>query len=131
MEGFGEDSLYRSCEASDDMTVDLTIARPTSKFPALLSLSSFAIQSPKALEEGNANDVKKQGEGFSYPENAQNPVGTGPYTFEEYDTANKTVTLKRNDEYWGEKAKNAEIVIKIIPDESTRRQELEADSING
>ncbi|GAA3610540.1 ABC transporter substrate-binding protein [Marihabitans asiaticum] len=131
MEGFGEDSLYRSCEATDDMTVDLTIARPTSKFPALLSLSSFAMQSPKALEEGNANEVTKQGEGFSYPENAQNPVGTGPYTFEKYDTANKTVTLKRNDDYWGEKAKNAEIVFKIIPDESTRRQELEADSING
>ena len=131
MEGFGDKSLYRSCEATDDMTVDLTIARPTSKFPALLSLSSFAMQSPKALEEGNANEVTKQGEGFSYPENAQNPVGTGPYTFEEYDTANKTVTLKRNDDYWGEKAKNAEIVFKIIPDESTRRQELEADSING
>ncbi|GAB0024201.1 ABC transporter substrate-binding protein [Helicobacter pylori] len=131
MEGFGKDSLYRSCEASDDQTVVLEIARATSKFPAMLSLSAFGIQSPKALEEGKANDVKKQGEGFAYPKNSENPVGTGPYTFDSYDEANKTVTLKRNDDYWGDKAKNAEIVFDIIPNESTRRQELEADSING
>lgn len=131
MEGFGKDSLYRSCEASDDQTVVLEIARATSKFPAMLSLSAFGIQSPKALEEGKANDVKKQGEGFAYPKNSENPVGTGPYSFDSYDEANKTVTLKRNDDYWGDKAKNAEIVFDIIPNESTRRQELEADSING
>ena len=131
MEGFGDDSLYRSCEAKDPKTAVLTISRATSKFPAMLSLSAFAMQSPKALEEKNANDVKTQGEGFAYPENAQSPVGTGPYTLEKYDTANKTITLVRNEDYWGEKAKNAKIVFKIIPDESTRRQELEADSING
>ena len=131
MEGFGEDSLYRSCEAKDPKTVVLTIARSTSKFPAMLSLSAFAMQSPKALEEGDANNVKAQGEGFAYPKNSEAPVGTGPYTLEKYDTANKTITLVRNDDYWGEKAKNAKIVFEIIPDESTRRQELEADSING
>ncbi|MBA4084380.1 MAG: ABC transporter substrate-binding protein [Kytococcus sp.] len=131
MEGFGKDALYRSCSAKDAQTVELKIARATSKFPAMLSLSAFAMQSPKALEEGKANDVKKQGEGFAYPANSKNPVGTGPYTFGTYDEANKTVTLERNDDYWGEKAKNAKVVFNIIPNESTRRQELEADSING
>ena len=78
-----------------------------------------------------ANLLGEEGEGFAYPKNSENPVGTGPYTFDAYDEANKTVTLERNDDYWGEKAKNAEIVFNIIPNESTRRQELEADSING
>ena len=131
MGGFGEDALYDGCEAEDEQNVVISVKRATSKFPALLSLSSFAIQSPKALEEGNANDVQTQGEGFVYPDNSSNPVGTGPYLFEEYDEANKTVTIVRNDDYWGEKAQNAEIVFKIIPDESTRRQELEAGSIDG
>ena len=131
MEGFGDKSLFRSCEAKDPKTAVLTIARATSKFPAMLSLSAFAMQSPKALEDGDANNVAVQGEGFKYPANSQNPVGTGPYTLEKYDTANKTISLVRNDDYWGEKAKNAKIVFEIIPDESTRRQELEADSING
>ena len=131
MGGFGEDALYDSCKASDDMTVELKIKRATSRFPAMLSLASFSIQSPKALEEGKANDVKTQGEGFVYQENSEKPVGTGPYLFEEYDESNKTVTLVRNDDYWGEKAKTDKIVFEIIPDESTRRQELEAGSIDG
>src|SRR5690606_13084922 len=77
--GFGEDSLYDGCEVEDEQTVVISVKRATSKFPALLSLSSFAIQSPKALKEGNANDVKTQGQGFVYPENSKNPVGSGPY----------------------------------------------------
>ncbi|WEV78075.1 ABC transporter substrate-binding protein [Janibacter cremeus] len=129
--GFGKDSLYDGCKVEDEQTVVISVKRATSKFPALLSLSSFAMQSPKALEEGNANNVKTQGQGFVYPENSKNPVGSGPYLFEEYDEANKTVTIVRNDDYWGEKAKTEKIVFKIIPDESTRRQELEAGSIDG
>ena len=59
------------------------------------------------------------------------PVGIGPYKLEKYDEANKTVTLVANDAYYGEKPKTAKIVFKIIPDESTRRQELQAGSIDG
>ena len=125
------ESLYKGCEVKDPSTAVLKIARATSKFPAMLSLDSFSMQSPKALDEGKANDVKAQGEGFVYPAYSKAPVGTGPYKLEKYDEANKTVTLVRNDQYWGEKAKNAKIVFKIIPDESTRRQELEAGSIDG
>lgn len=131
MGGFGKDALFDSCTAKDAKTVDIKVKRPTSRFPAMLSLASFSMQSPKALEEGKANDVKTQGEGFVYPKNSENPVGTGPYVLDEYDEANKTVTLKRNDDYWGEKAKTDKVVFKIIPDESTRRQELEAGSIDG
>lgn len=131
MEGFGKDSLYRSCKVVDEKTVDVEVSKATSKFPVVLSLSSFAMQSPKAMDEGKANDVKTAGEGFEYPAYSKAPVGTGPYVLDKYDEANKTVTLKRNDDYWGEKAKNAQLVFKIIPDETARRQELQAGSIDG
>ena len=124
-------ALYQGCSTKDDMTAVIKISRPTSKFPTALSLDSFSMQSPKALKAGDANNVTKQGEGFGYPAYSKNPVGTGPYKLDKYDEANKTVTLVRNDDYWGEKAKTAKIVFKIIPDESTRRQELEAGSIDG
>ena len=124
-------ALYQSCAAKDDMTAVIKISRPTSKFPTALSLDSFSMQSPKALKAGDANNVTKQGEGFGYPAYSKNPVGTGPYKLDKYDEANKTVTLVRNDAYWGDKAKTAKLVFKIIPDESTRRQELEAGSIDG
>ena len=126
-----KDALYQGCTAQDDMTAVIKISRPTSKFPTALSLDSFSMQSPKALKAGDANNVTKQGDGFGYPAYSKNPVGTGPYKLQKYDEANKTVTLVRNDDYWGEKAKTAKLVFKIIPDESTRRQELEAGSIDG
>ncbi len=124
------DSLYKGCEATDDTHVVLSTTRATSKFPTMLILPSFSMQSPKALTDQSANDVTAQGEGFVYPQNSKTPVGTGPYKLEAYDEANKTITLVRNDDYWGEKAKTAKLVFKILPDESTRRQELTAGSIN-
>lgn len=127
----GASALYQGCSASDDMTAVIKISRSTSKFPTALSLDSFSMQSPTALKAGDANNVTKQGEGFGYPAYSKAPVGTGPFKLDKYDEGNKTVTLVRNDDYWGDKAKTAKLVFKIIPDESTRRQELEAGSIDG
>ncbi len=125
------DSLYKSCEAPDEGTAVITITRATSSFPTILSLDSFSMQSPKAMDAGDANNVVAAGEGFTYPAYSQAPVGIGPYKLDNYDEANKTVTLVANDMYWGEQPKTAKLIFKIIPDESTRRQELEAGSIDG
>ena len=126
-----ENSLYQGCEVTGDYEFVMTISRVTSKFPAILSLTSLGMQSPTALEEGDANGIAQAGEAFEYPANANTPVGTGPYRFGEYDEATQTVTLERYDEYWGEPAKTEQIVIRAIPDESTRRQELQAGGIDG
>ncbi len=124
-------SLYQGCEATGDYEATISISGPTSGFPTMLSLAALAMQSPTAMEEGDANGIAAEGEGFSFPDYADNPVGTGPFTFGEYDQANGTITLERNDDYWGDPAKTSELVFRVIPDESTRRQELEAGSING
>ncbi|HSU01764.1 MAG TPA: ABC transporter substrate-binding protein [Nocardioides sp.] len=126
-----DNSLYQGCEATGEFEAMVTISGPTSGFPTMLTLESLSMQSPKALEEGDANGIAAEGEGFSFPDYANNPVGTGPFTFGEYDEANGTISLERNDDYWGDAAKVSELVFRVIPDESTRRQELEAGSING
>ena len=134
MGGFANDpenSLYQSCEATDEFTAQVTITRATSGFPTMLSLSSLAMQSPTAMEEGDANGIAAQGEGFSFPAYAQAPVGTGPFQFGEYDEANATITLEAYDDYYGDAPKSSKLVFKVIADESTRRQELEAGSIDG
>lgn len=134
MGGFSNDpesSLYQGCEATGEFEAVVTISRSTSGFPTMLSLSSLAMQSPTAMEEGKANEIATQGEGFSFPEYASNPVGTGPYKFGEYDEANGSITLEANDDYWGDAPKSGELIFRVIPDESTRRQELEAGNING
>ncbi|WP_230314203.1 ABC transporter substrate-binding protein [Nakamurella alba] len=130
--GSSTPSLYKSCEATDAASAVITLTRYTSKFPAILGLPSFSIQSPKALDEYDANDVKAVGDSFEYPAYAtEHPTGTGPFTFDSYDTANNTVTLVRNEDYWGEKAKVAQLIFKIIPDETARKQELQAGTIDG
>lgn len=130
--GEDEESLYESCEATDEMTAVVKITRYTSKFPDILAHGAYAIHSPTALEEYDANNVQAQGEGFIYPEYAlEHPTGTGAFKFAGYDDANGVVTLERNEDYWGEPAGVAQMVIRTIPDEATRRQELEAGSIHG
>jgi len=125
-------NIYRSCEATDDATAVVSLNTVTSKFPAALTLPSFSIQSPTAMEEYDADNLSGNDDALTYPEYAlEHPTGTGPFTFESWDRGNGEVTLVRNEDYWGEKAKLDKIIFRTISDGNTRRQELEAGSIDG
>jgi peptide/nickel transport system substrate-binding protein len=125
-------SLYESCTAENPTTAIITLTRNTGKFPALLSLPAFSMQSPAAMEQYQANNVQAQGEGFVYSEYAtSHPTGTGPFRFTTYDEANGTVELARNEEYWGEPAELDRLIFRVIADETARRQALEAGEIDG
>jgi peptide/nickel transport system substrate-binding protein len=125
-------SIYKSCTAKDDMTAEVTLTRYTSKFPSILGLPSYSMQSPEALKKYDANDVKAQGDSFVYPAYAtDHPTGTGPFVLSKYDKQNNTITLTRNDDYWGQKAKVKTLIFQIIPDETARKQALEAGTIDG
>ena len=54
--GAPEESLYESCEATDESTAVLTLTKPSATFIPALSQQSFSIASPKALQEGNADE---------------------------------------------------------------------------
>jgi peptide/nickel transport system substrate-binding protein len=125
-------SIYAGCTAPDAGTAVITLTRVTSKFPNILGLPSFTIQSPAALTQYDANNVVAEGDSFKYPAYAlEHPTGTGPFTFTRYDTANGTIELTRNENYWGDKAKSKTLIFKIIPDEAARKQELQAGTIDG
>ena len=55
------------------------------------------------------------------------PVGTGPFEFDELDNENNRVRLTANENYWGDGPNVAEVVFKEITDNSTRA----SDVING
>ncbi|YAL83992.1 ABC transporter substrate-binding protein [Dermacoccaceae bacterium W4C1] len=130
--GGDETPLYKGCTAKGANQAVIEVTRATSKFPDLLGLPSFSMQSPTALEKYNANKITPQGDGFTYSEYAlKHPTGTGKYKLEKYDEANKSITLVRNDDYWGDKAKTAKLVFKIIPDETQRKNALAAGDIDG
>jgi peptide/nickel transport system substrate-binding protein len=125
-------SIYKSCEATDPATAVITLNQVTSKFPAALTLPSFSIQSPTALEQYDADNLSGNDDALTYPSYAlEHPTGTGPFKFESWDRGNGQVTIVRNEDYYGEPAKLDEIIFRTIPDGNTRRQELEAGSING
>ncbi|GIJ21921.1 ABC transporter substrate-binding protein [Micromonospora lutea] len=126
------ESLFKSCSVTDPTTVALTFSRVSSKIPAALMLPSFSMHSPKALQEHDASNVSGSADDIKYPAYAtEHPTGTGPFKFKAWDIANKTLTLERNEDYWGDKAKLKSLIFKTISDENARKQELRSGGIQG
>jgi len=125
-------SLFKSCTVTDQTTVDLAFTRSSSKIPAALMLPSFAIHSPAALKRYEASNVGGSADDIKYPAYAmEHPTGTGPFTFKSWDIANKTLTLERNEDYAGAKAKIKNLIFRTISDENARKQELRTGGIQG
>ncbi|MEV7229659.1 MULTISPECIES: ABC transporter substrate-binding protein [Polymorphospora] len=126
------DSLFKSCTVKDPSTVDLAFNRVSSKIPAALMLPAFSMHSPKALEQYQASEVTGTADDVKYPPYAmEHPTGTGPFKFKAWDIANKTVTLERNEDYAGEKAKLKTLIFRTISDENARKQALRSGDIQG
>jgi peptide/nickel transport system substrate-binding protein len=123
--------IYNNCAAKDSSTAVVTMNEYKGAFPGAFTLTSLSISSPTALKKYNADQVAQQGDSFEYNDYANlHPTGTGPFTFGGWDKANGTITLDRNDDYWGEKTKLAKVIIKVIKDESARKQELRAGTVD-
>jgi peptide/nickel transport system substrate-binding protein len=126
------DPVYNSCQAPNPTTAVVKLNRAKGAFPAAFGLTSLSISSPTALQQYNGDEVTQSGESFTYSSYAtEHPTGTGPFRFESYDRTNQTITLVRNDQYWGEPAKLDRLIFRVIPDENARKQELQARTIDG
>lgn len=107
----------KSVEAVDENTVKFILKAPSTPFLANLAMPLAApIVSPKALEEHNGNLN-------------ESPVGTGPFKFVSWDKGEK-LTLEKNKEYWGDKAKLDKVVFKFTKENSVRASELMTGSID-
>ncbi|GAB2520831.1 ABC transporter substrate-binding protein [Paramicrobacterium agarici] len=84
--------------ATDDDTVTLTLSEPDSNL--LWNLSGRA---GLVLDQDADNDISTTAN------------GTGPFTLEEWKQGD-SITLARNDDYWGDAAKVAEVVFVYIGD---------------
>jgi peptide/nickel transport system substrate-binding protein len=130
-EGEFGDPVYNKCEATDASTAVITLNKYKGAFPGAFSLASFSIASPKALQEFSADTVTQVGDAFTFSAYAnEHPAGTGPFTFGGWDKSTNQITLNRNADYRGDKAKVDKVIIKIIKDETTRKQELRAGTVD-
>ncbi|MFD3687611.1 ABC transporter substrate-binding protein [Nocardiopsis sp. NPDC058631] len=128
------DSRYVSCEAEDDLTAVITISEYSSIFPGGFSLAAFGIMSPTTLEAIADEEITGEEGNFSLPDYTQDVgtvAGTGPFTVEEWNQDQAEVTLGRFGDYWGTEAGFETMILRAIPDETARRQALEAGDIHG
>jgi peptide/nickel transport system substrate-binding protein len=133
--GLTNSPLYRSCRAANDSTAVITLRRANAAFLGALSLTSFAIQSPTAMEKYGANKgtLSKDGvftPGGQYGVPGGVAVGTGPFKLESWKIGDRLVIV-RNDSYWGRKAILRRVIFRAIPDNAARLQALQTGEIQG
>jgi peptide/nickel transport system substrate-binding protein len=104
-------------ETPDDSTVIIKLKKPDATFLAYMAhIGGACILNEKA--------VKAAGDDYG-----MNPVGTGPYKFQSWVKGDR-VTLVRNDDYWGEKAKIKNVVFRPIAEATNRTIELETGGVD-
>jgi peptide/nickel transport system substrate-binding protein len=131
--GAPKDSLYKSCEATDAETAVLTLTKPSATFIPALSQQAFSIASPKALADFKADAGTVDADGVFHPSGTfgtKQPIGTGPFKFESW-ARNDRLTLVRNEDYWGDKAKLDKLIFRPIADNAARLQALQTGEIQG
>ncbi|CQR70163.1 Nickel-binding periplasmic protein precursor [Sporomusa ovata DSM 2662] len=101
-------------QATDDLTVVFHLKSPSFIFASDLTVPSYSIVSPTALDV-NGKVVKA--------------IGTGPYILEFWQK-DQDFVLKRNDNYWGQAPKNEKLVFKVISDPDARAMALEAGMVD-
>lgn len=103
----------------DDLTVQFKLPVIAAGFMESLSAEHYIM--PKHIYEGDATLDKN-------PKN-QTPVGTGPYTLEEYK-AGQYVKFKANPNYFGGAPKVGTVIFQIISDMSSAQLALKKGEIN-
>ncbi len=106
--------LVKSATVVDEHTVRITTEKP---FPTLLEgLTEIYMAPARAIKEGPKSLTEK-------------PIGTGPYKLQEWKRE-QSITLVRNDNYWGPKPQIPTVEVRIIPDVSARVSALLAGEVH-
>jgi len=125
-------SLYRGCSTHGKYVAVIHLTKRSASFLAAMVISSFAIQSPTALQKYGANQGELRN-GTFYPTGSyafSHPTGTGPFKFKSW-TVGEKVELVKNTSYWGPKPKIDRVIIRPIANNTARVQALQTGEING
>jgi ABC-type transport system substrate-binding protein len=106
-------------EATDEYTVTMTLPRPYSPLLANLAIPIASIVSPTAIEKG-------------LDEVAVSPSGTGAFMLAKKEdwTRDSQMVLTANPDYWGGAPKVDQLIFRVVPESSTRLQQLETGELD-
>ncbi|WP_135852346.1 ABC transporter substrate-binding protein [Halorussus salinus] len=115
-------SWIDSVESDGEYSVTITLNQQYAPILPNLAMFCSKVHSLEAIKE-YGKELKS------------NPVGTGPFQFDNWDKGNERIRLTKNDDYWGEqKAQVGELVFTTVGKNSTRAQTLVsggADIVDG
>ena len=103
-------------EATDEYTAVITLKYPFISFQEILTQPQTGILNEKAVTEG--------GEDY-----ARNPVGTGAYQFDNWNSG-QSITFKSFDDCWSGKPAISNLEFRIVNDQSTAMISLEKGEID-
>jgi peptide/nickel transport system substrate-binding protein len=110
-----------SIEKNGDYEMTIQLQQRYAPFLRNLAMFASSVLSEQAIQE-RGTDL------------SQNPMGTGPFVFENWDQGNQRIRLSANENYWGEGPNVDELVFTAVGQNSTRAQTLisgGADIIDG
>jgi peptide/nickel transport system substrate-binding protein len=126
-------SLYKGCRASGQNRVTIFLNRRSSSFIGALALTNFGMASPTALKKYKADAGTVDSNGVFHPTGTfgtQHPIGTGPWMLGSWRVG-QALTLVRNPNYWGPKARLDRVIIRPIADNAARLQALQSGGVQG
>jgi peptide/nickel transport system substrate-binding protein len=109
-----------SIDASQDYQVTIQLTQQYAPFLRNLAMFAAAILSQAQIEEMGSNPDDQAMLGTE-------PVGTGPFQWEELDNENQRVRLSAYNNFWGDGPNVGEVIFETIGSNQTRAQSL----ING
>lgn len=106
-----------SVEAIGSMDLEIRLSQPNASMLRSLAIFPAWLISPKSLDTYGS-------------EMQRHPIGTGPYKLLEW-RPNEAVILERNADYWAEAPAFERMILKVVPDNTTRLLQLKSGAIHG
>lgn len=122
-------AIFKSCTAVDEYTVRVDLATRLAGFIPALASPEFAMSSPAAMKQYNADALNRDKDGQKISEYALHPVGTGPFVLESWN--GDELRLAANPDYWGERGQIATIVFTTITSPASRLRALKNGQVDG
>jgi peptide/nickel transport system substrate-binding protein len=113
----GELKFVDSITVEDALTVKITLKEPFAPFISILTDRSGMMVSPAGVEKYGDDDFRN------------NPVGTGPYVFEEHKKGDH-ITLKKNENYWNGEVKIDELNFRVFSNGTAAVQNLRSGQLD-
>ena len=109
-----------SIDASQDYQLTIELTQQYAPFLRNLAMFAASVLSEAQITALDASPEAQVGLGLE-------PVGTGPFAFDQLDNPNERILLTANEDFWGDGPNVDQVVFKTITENSTRIQ----DVING